>query len=543
MLVCFSCSLPLCSSSLFLSMSRWKRATEWSNSSPPTSEGGRTILQSKKWLMAVSRSRRSSAWYAASWKCWRSRQEQNECIDIYHIKWFWGRTAASGYWFIIACHLVRVCAVTSAGTHLVWHERGDRASDLVVVNVGSWWAHQEEDKPHRNRNFQDRLQQDRLLQPHKCHGGLVEEAHAACRHSRGKNWTHWTCCRSTPESKWWYKCDAYPRGRRWPRLSPGSSPSASIHVWIWSERGAGPLSENTQTHTCVHTHTHTHTHTQVVTACLITIVKLWILNQPTPDRQEVVACLSAFFHLVLFVSLSVSHQIIRWLWLAVVSVHQGSHVGCWDILAEPAVIFLITGVTDETDKVIDGLLDWWMIDWQCQVYFGHEPVSEQQSSEDVGSVFSFDLIWDHHLLHHLLGDSWQSPLLQIQKHRPWNTTTWHHTLTHWHHNSGHSFSHVKYFYFTQWMSMTLIPADHKIFSELSRPHQSTGCQGDPQCFRQGENSRLFAVVFSQYWGLFSPRNFLNCKPSKNIDILWSNNVFLYWSTTWGAPLNSFQGTK
>lgn len=82
-----------------------------------------------------------------------------------------------------------------------------------------------------------------------------------------------------------------------------------------------------------------------------------------------------------------------------------------------------------TDWLVDWLTDWlvdWLIDW---LMYG--PVSEQQSSQDVGSVFSFDLIWDHHLLHHLLGDTWQSPLLQIQKHRPWRRnamTCWHHHI-------------------------------------------------------------------------------------------------------------------
>lgn len=44
-------------------------------------------------------------------------------------------------------------------------------------------------------------------------------------------------------------------------------------------------------------------------------------------------------------------------------------------------------------------------------------MSEQQGSQDVGSVFSFNLIGDHQLLHHLLGDSRQGRLLQVQENR------------------------------------------------------------------------------------------------------------------------------
>lgn len=80
-------------------------------------------------------------------------------------------------------------SANSAETHLVWHERGDGAPNLVVVNVGGRWAQQEEEEPHRDRNLQDGLQQNRLVQPHKRHGGLVQEAHTACRDSRGMHLT------------------------------------------------------------------------------------------------------------------------------------------------------------------------------------------------------------------------------------------------------------------------------------------------------------------------------------------------------------------
>jgi len=82
----------------------------------------------------------------------------------------------------------------SAGTHLVWHECRDGASNLVVVDVGGGWAQQEEKELNRDRNLQHWLEQDRLLQPHKRHGGLVQETHAACSHSRETHWTQSTYC-------------------------------------------------------------------------------------------------------------------------------------------------------------------------------------------------------------------------------------------------------------------------------------------------------------------------------------------------------------
>lgn len=48
---------------------------------------------------------------------------------------------------------------------------------------------------------------------------------------------------------------------------------------------------------------------------------------------------------------------------------------------------------------------------------GHSPVFQQQSPQDVGSVFSFDLVRDDHLLHHLVGDPRQGLLVQVQQHR------------------------------------------------------------------------------------------------------------------------------
>lgn len=55
----------------------------------------------------------------------------------------------------------------------------------MVIDVGSRRAQQEEEEPHRDGHLQDRLQQDCLLQPHKCHGRLVQESHAACRQCSG----------------------------------------------------------------------------------------------------------------------------------------------------------------------------------------------------------------------------------------------------------------------------------------------------------------------------------------------------------------------
>ncbi len=44
------------------------------------------------------------------------------------------------------------------------------------------------------------------------------------------------------------------------------------------------------------------------------------------------------------------------------------------------------------------------------------PVLEEKSTENIGSVLSFDLVWDDHLLHHLMGNTRKSLLVQIQKH-------------------------------------------------------------------------------------------------------------------------------
>lgn len=104
--------------------------------------------------------------------------------------------------------------------------------------------------------------------------------------------------------------------------------------------------------------------------------------------------------------------------MAVVPVHQVGHVGCGDVPAEQAVVLLITRVTGETNTcrvilfIYFGQKDGRMGQWT-----GGGPVSEQQSSQDVGSVFCSDLIRDHHLLHHLLGDARQSLLLQVEQHR------------------------------------------------------------------------------------------------------------------------------
>lgn len=69
---------------------------------------------------------------------------------------------------------------------------------MVVVNAGSRWTQQEKEEPHRDRNLQDGLQQNRLMQPHKYNGGLVQEAHVACRHEGEMYLTQQNI--STPES-------------------------------------------------------------------------------------------------------------------------------------------------------------------------------------------------------------------------------------------------------------------------------------------------------------------------------------------------------
>lgn len=63
--------------------------------------------------------------------------------------------------------------------HLVRHEGGDGASDLMVVHAGGRGSQQDEEESDGHRDFQDRLQQHRLLQAHKRHGGLFQEVHAA----------------------------------------------------------------------------------------------------------------------------------------------------------------------------------------------------------------------------------------------------------------------------------------------------------------------------------------------------------------------------
>lgn len=49
----------------------------------------------------------------------------------------------------------------------------------MVVHAGGWGSQQNKQEPDRHRDLQDRLQLYRLLQPHKCHGGLLQEVHAA----------------------------------------------------------------------------------------------------------------------------------------------------------------------------------------------------------------------------------------------------------------------------------------------------------------------------------------------------------------------------
>lgn len=44
------------------------------------------------------------------------------------------------------------------------------------------------------------------------------------------------------------------------------------------------------------------------------------------------------------------------------------------------------------------------------------PVFQQQGPQDIGSVLSFDLVRNNHLLHHLVGDARQGLLVQIQQH-------------------------------------------------------------------------------------------------------------------------------
>lgn len=69
--------------------------------------------------------------------------------------------------------------VLSEFAHLVRHECGDGAADLVVVHAAAGGAQQDEEEAHRHGHLQDRLQLHGLLQPHEGHGGLLQEVHAA----------------------------------------------------------------------------------------------------------------------------------------------------------------------------------------------------------------------------------------------------------------------------------------------------------------------------------------------------------------------------
>lgn len=74
------------------------------------------------------------------------------------------------------------------GTHLVGHEGGDGAPDLMVVHVGAAGPQQHKEEAHGDGHLQHRVQLHRLLQPHEGHGGLVQELHATCgaqRSARG----------------------------------------------------------------------------------------------------------------------------------------------------------------------------------------------------------------------------------------------------------------------------------------------------------------------------------------------------------------------
>lgn len=63
--------------------------------------------------------------------------------------------------------------------YLVRHERGEGASNLMIVQVGLTWTKQDENKANRDGDLQHRLQKDRLVQPDKGHGGLLQEVHRA----------------------------------------------------------------------------------------------------------------------------------------------------------------------------------------------------------------------------------------------------------------------------------------------------------------------------------------------------------------------------
>lgn len=70
---------------------------------------------------------------------------------------------------------------TSKFAHLVRHECGDGASNLVVVHAGGGRTQQDEEESDRDGDLENGLQLHRLLQPHKRHGGLLQEVHTAWR--------------------------------------------------------------------------------------------------------------------------------------------------------------------------------------------------------------------------------------------------------------------------------------------------------------------------------------------------------------------------
>jgi len=63
--------------------------------------------------------------------------------------------------------------------YLVGHERGEGASDLVIVNVGLTWTEQDKNKANGDRDLQHGLQKDRLVQPDEGHGRLLQEVNRA----------------------------------------------------------------------------------------------------------------------------------------------------------------------------------------------------------------------------------------------------------------------------------------------------------------------------------------------------------------------------
>ena len=63
--------------------------------------------------------------------------------------------------------------------HLVRHESGEGASNLMIVHVGLGGTKQDENKADRDGDLQDGLQNDCLIQPDKGHGRLLQKLHAA----------------------------------------------------------------------------------------------------------------------------------------------------------------------------------------------------------------------------------------------------------------------------------------------------------------------------------------------------------------------------